>query len=382
MKVPYAWLDLVHDRGRSAVAVVGVAFASLLILMQLGFYGSVERTAVLIQEHLVFDILLCSRNYRFISSPGLMPADRLQQAQAAEGVAAVRPFNLGFLPWRSGATRDVRRQARSRAIMIMGIEPDLPALDMDRIGASADALRDVDDVLIDSQSRPEFGPQTAGTLAEAGARTVTVAGAFTMGTGFGADGAIIASMRTFARALPAFSPAKVSLGLVSVRENADVDAVAARLRQILPADVRVLTRGQLAASERRHWIIKTSVGVIFLTGVITSLIVGMAIVSQVLGNKVSHHFKEYATMKALGYSQRYISGVVLLQAAAIAVIGYLPGLAVAWQLYGWTREYAHIPMSLGAREAGIVLCIAVAMCVTAALTALRKVALAAPADLF
>lgn len=382
MKVPYAWLDLVHDRGRSAVAVVGVAFASLLILMQMGFYGSVERTAVLIQEHLLFDILICSRNYRFISSPGAMPSERLQQAQAADGVEAVRPFNLGFLPWRSGMTRDGRRKAHSRAIMIMGVDPDLPGLNMERIGASAEALRNVDDVLIDSQSRPEFGPQAAGTVAEAGARTVTIAGSFTMGTGFGADGAIVASMRTFARALPSFSRSQVSLGLVSVQENADVDSVAGRLRRILPTDVRVLTRGQLAAGERRHWIIKTSVGVIFLTGVITSLIVGMAIVSQVLGNKVSHHFKEYATMKALGYSQRYISGVVLLQAAAIAVIGYLPGLAVAWQLYAMTRTYAHIPMSLGVREAGVVLCIAVAMCVTAALMALRKVASAAPADLF
>lgn len=382
MKVPYAWLDLVHDRGRSAVAVVGVAFASLLILMQLGFYGSVERTAVLIQEHLVFDVLLCSRNYRFISSPGVMPAERLQQAQAADGVEAVRPFRIGFLPWRSGPTRDVRRKALSRAIMIMGVDPDLPSLNMEKIGGSTDALRSVDDVLIDSQSRPEFGPQVPGTVAEAGARTVTIAGAFAMGTGFGADGAILVSMRTFARVLPSFSQSQVSLGLVSIQPNADAEAVASRLRRILPADVRVLTRRQLAAGERRHWIIKTSVGVIFLTGVITSLIVGMAIVSQVLGNKVSHHFKEYATMKALGYSQRYISGIVLLQAAALAGIGYLPGLVVAWQLYAMTREYAHIPMSLGVREAGIVLCIAVAMCVTAALMALRKVASAAPADLF
>jgi len=337
---------------------------------------------VLIQDHLQFDILVCSRNYRFISSPGALPSERLQQAAGAEGVDAVRPFNLGFVPWRSGETREVRRQAISRGIMIMGIDPDIPALDMELVGAAPDALRNVDDVLIDRESRPEFGPQVAGTAAEAGARTVTIAGSFSMGTGFGADGAIVASMRTFARVLPSFGHSHTSLGLVTVSEDADVNAVAERLRLILPADVRVLTRKQLAAGERRHWIIKTSVGVIFMTGVITSLIVGMAIVSQVLGNKVSHHFKEYATMKALGYSQNYISGVVLSQAAAIAVIGYLPGLTAAWQLYRLTRDYAHIPMSLGVREAGIVLCIAVIMCVAAALTALRKVASAAPADLF
>jgi putative ABC transport system permease protein len=382
MKVPYAWLDLAHDRGRTAVAVVGVAFAVLLILMQLGFYGSVERTAVLIQEHLVFDILICSRNYRFISSPGAMPAQRLQQALGTEGVSGVRPFNIAFVPWRHGDTREVRRTGRSRGIMLMGIDPDMPALNMDLVGASPEALRKVDTVLIDSRSRPEFGPQVAGTMAEAGAKTVMIAGLFTMGTGFGADGAIVSSMRTFSRLLPSFSQSQTSFGLVSVSPEADVDAVADRLRVNLPADVRVFTREKLAGRERTHWIIKTSVGVIFLTGVVTSLIVGMAIVSQVLGNKVAHHFKEYATMKALGYSQRYISRVVLLQAVAIAVIGYIPGLLVAWQLYGVTRTFAHIPMRLGWREAGVVLGLAITMCVTAALTSLVKVARAAPADLF
>jgi putative ABC transport system permease protein len=382
MKVPYVWLDLVHDRGRTAVAVIGVAFAVLLILMQLGFYGSVERTAVLIQEHLVFDILICSRNYRFISSPGTMSAQRLQQALGADGVNDVRPLNISFVPWRSGDTRAARRTGRSRGIMVLGIDPDQPALNMDLVGASPDPLRKVDTVLIDSRSRPEFGPQVAGTLAEAGAKTVTIAGSFTMGTGFGADGAIVTSMRTFARLLPAFSQTQTSFGLVSVSPGADVDAVADRLRGSLPADVRVFTRSILAGRERGHWIIKTSVGVIFLTGVVTSLIVGMAIVSQVLGNKVAHHFKEYATMKALGYSQQFISRIVLLQAVAIAVIGYIPGVAVAWQLYGLTRTLAHIPMRLGWWEAGVVLGLAITMCVTAALTSLLKVARAAPADLF
>ena len=87
-------------------------------------------------------------------------------------------------------------------------------------------------------------------------------------------------------------------------------------------------------------------------------------------------------MKALGYPQRYISSTVLVQAAAIAVIGYLPGLLVAAGAYAVTARVAHIPMHLGLWEAGVVLLLAVGMCVAAALAALRKVARAAPADLF
>lgn len=378
MSVPYAWLDLVHDRGRTTIAALGVAFAVLLILMQLGFYGSVGRTAVLVLENLRFDLLVCSRHYRFLTSPGSVPADRLAQARAVPGVEAVLPLDLVFVPWRTEAAG----LGRSRAMMVIGVDPDLPGLDLERVGADAAALAEPDQVLIDRASRPEFGPQTPGSRARAGGAWVTIAGSFEMGTGFGADGAILVARRGLARLLPALPADQVSFGLVRLAPGSDPEEVARQLQNRLPPDVRVVSRSRLTRGERHHWIVKTSVGVIFGMGVLTSLVVGMAIVSQVLGNKVAHHYREFATMKALGYTQRSISGMVLLQSAAIALIGYLPGLLVACLAYILTEHLAHIPMRLGGWEAGLVLLLAIGMCTTAAFTALRKVARAAPADLF
>ena len=37
MRTPLAWLNLVHHKPRTLVAVAGVAFAVLLSFMQLGF---------------------------------------------------------------------------------------------------------------------------------------------------------------------------------------------------------------------------------------------------------------------------------------------------------------------------------------------------------
>lgn len=378
MKVPYAWLDLVHDRGRTAIAALGVAFAVLLILMQLGFYGAVGRTAVIIQEKMDFDVLLCSRHYRFMTSPGVLPAARLGQARAVTGVQDVIPLDLSFTTWRI----DGPGSRPTRAILLLGVDPDHPALDFQKIGADPVALREPDAVLIDRMSRPEFGPQVAGSRGEAGARTVTIVGTFLMGSGFGADGAILASRRTFRRLLPLLPDDTTAFGLVRVTPGRDPAAVARDLRERLPGDVRVYARDELIAHEREHWIVKTSVGVIFGTGVVTSLVVGIAIVSQVLANKIAHHFREFATMKALGYPHRFIVAGVLFQASAIALIGYLPGLLVAALGYAATSRLAHIPMQLGAGEAIAVLGLAVAMCVSAAVVTLRKVALAAPADLF
>lgn len=382
MRVPYAWFDLVHDSGRTAVAIIGVAFSVLLILMQVGFFGAVWRSAVLVQERLDFDLVITSTDYSFLSRSGTVSMRRLRQASAVDGVAAVRPLKVALLPWRGGDTREVRAVASGRPILVLAVDADTPPF-CDGLLADAPALlAPPDAVLIDSRSRRDFGPQEPGTVADLAGHEVSIAGRFQMGTGFSADGAVITSRRTLARIVPGLGTEEVSLGLVSVASDTDLAAVAERLRHDLPEDVRILSRKELAWIERRHWIFDTSVGVIFGMGALTSFVVGMAIVSQVLSNKVTNHFREYATMKALGYPQRYISNVVLFQAILIALVGFVPGCSVAAVLYRLTDLYAFIPMHLGLAEGLAVLALAVAMCVAAALLAVRKVSLAAPADLF
>lgn len=383
MRVPYGWCDLVHDRGRTAVAIIGVAFSVLLILMQIGFFGAVWRSAVLVQERLEFDLAIASSDYTFLTRAGIVSMRRLRQAGAVEGVAAVRPLDVVVLPWRAGETREVRATAQGRPILVLAVDPMAPPFREHVVPEAGERLAAPDAVLIDARSRQKnFGPQTPGTVANLAAREVTIAGSFVMGTGFSADGAVVTSRRTLGRLVPSLGGEEVTLGLVTLVGGADPGAVAERLREALPDDVRVIARKDLAWIERRHWILDTSVGVIFGMGALTSFIVGMAIVSQVLANKVTNHFREYATMKALGYPQRYISNVVLFQAILIALVGFAPGCAVAAVLYRLTDRFAFIPMHLGPAEGLSVLALAVAMCVAAALLAVRKVSLAAPADLF
>ncbi|MBL9124446.1 MAG: FtsX-like permease family protein [Planctomycetaceae bacterium] len=376
MKTPLAWRNLIHDKARNAVAIVGVGFAVLLILMQLGFYGSVLQTATTIQDHLTFDLLIASKNYLFITRPGSFAEARLHQARGVAGVVDAWPLGVSLCPWENPAT------GRRRAMLVLSCEPHLPAVRVENPSAALTALERPSTVMIDRRSRPEFGPQAAGTRAKMGPLEVEIAGQFTLGTGFGADGAVLTSARTFARLFPQVGPQATNLGLVQLAPGADPDRVAAELRERLPADVQVFTRPELNQRERQHWVVKTSVGVIFGLGVAMALVVGMAIVYQVLSSSIARRLREYATLKALGYPTGYLWRVVLTQAIALAVAGYLPGLLVAWQLYGVTRSAAHIPMQLGWVPAVSVLFLAVGMCAAAGVISLRKVTGADPAELF
>ena len=56
-RLPIGWLQLVHNKARLAAALAGVAFASLLVLMQLGFLGALIASIRLPYAAMSADIL-------------------------------------------------------------------------------------------------------------------------------------------------------------------------------------------------------------------------------------------------------------------------------------------------------------------------------------
>ncbi|HEX7447179.1 MAG TPA: ABC transporter permease DevC [Pirellulales bacterium] len=380
MKTPLAWLNLLHDKTRTLVATAGVAFAVVLILMQLGFLNSVRATATQIYDQLRFDILLTSPQYIYISKAGTFPQTRLFQAESVMGVAAARPLYLDFNFWLNNAPSEPNPVRRGIFIIAFPLE-DRP-FRIPQLDADLTALKEQGHVMMDSFSRKQFGKWRDNPDLEVGGRKIEVVGQFAMGTGFGADGDIVVSDRTFAELAPHHKLSEVSLGLVSVTPGSSPAAVADRLRRRLPPDVDVYTREQIIAREREHWVKRTSVGVIFTLGVLVGFIVGIAIVYQVLSSDIANHLAEYATLKAMGYSSWRLARVVLVQAMILAVAGFAPGWLISRLLYWLTAEGAHIPMRLSMGLSLSILLASVAMCAISGIASLRKVNSADPADLF
>ena len=75
---------------------------------------------------------------------------------------------------------------------------------------------------------------------------------------------------------------RINLRLIKLKPNADANQIATAIRQIVPADVVVLTKQQAIDRDRKFWINTTSTGFIFTMGVAVSCIVGTAIVYQIL----------------------------------------------------------------------------------------------------
>jgi putative ABC transport system permease protein len=110
--------------------------------------------------------------------------------------------------------------------------------------------------------------------------------------------------------------------------------------------------------------------------------VGIVIVYQILYSDVSDHLPEYATLKAMGYTDNYLLGVLLQEALFLAVLGYLPSFFLAFGLYKLTFAATLLPIAMDVNKAVSVFVLTIIMCTSSGAIAMRKLRSADPADIF
>jgi putative ABC transport system permease protein len=379
---PLGWRQLRHLPLRLAVAIAGIAFAVLLIMMQLGFRSALFESTLRFHERFRYDIALFSPDSMFIVRPAPFSIRRLYQALGVEEVAAISPVYIFPAVWKNPWNNE------RRSINVVGLNPDDDVLDTPGYAQGRPLLAQQDVVLFDSASRPELGPvgekfSTEGPIVtEVNDRQVKVVGLFEVGPSFGIDGTILTSDDNWLRLFPERSRDDIQLGLIRLRSGADPVGVRDRLREFLPKDVLVLTRADFIARETAYWNSATPIGYIFAFGAIMGFVVGAIIVYQILFADVSEHLNEYATLRAIGYRNRFVSGIVLQEAAILAVLGYVPGMAGAAWLSGLAASATRLPLHLTAGRALLVFGLTLLMCGLSGLLALRKVRRLDPAEVF
>src|SRR2546423_2276433 len=157
-----------HQRLRTATAVVGLAFPILLVFVQLGLSASVLRTATLIYDAMVFDVAIVSRDYASIWKAGRLPRTRLAQVLAVPGVRDVLPVYFGFQLWRNVETGVLKD------MLVIGCDPRRQPFALPEVIAAARALQRPDTGIVDRRTHPRFGPHAAGVVGQLGGRRLEV----------------------------------------------------------------------------------------------------------------------------------------------------------------------------------------------------------------
>jgi putative ABC transport system permease protein len=382
-RTPLGWLQLNKQRSRFLVALSGVAFADLLMFMQLGFQSALFDSATRLHQVLRADVVIISNQARNISFMSSFPRRRLYQAADVPGVKSAEALYTNNVTWKNPQTR------RETGMLIVGFNPDQPAFNLPEVNSQLSTIKLPDTVLFDAASRGDYKEAIAqvsqgkSVTTEIDRRTISINGLFTVGASFGADGSLITSDQNFLQLFPKRQAGSVSIGLIQLQPGYDSKEVASALKSYLPKDdIQVLTHEEFIAFEKNYWQTNTAIGFIFTLGVSMGFVVGVIIVYQVLSTDVNAHMKEYATFKAMGYNNLYLLGVVFEEALILAILGFIPGMTVSLGLYALTRGATNLPLYMTLARAIQVLTLTFVMCMISGAIATRKVQSADPADMF
>ncbi|MEL6402557.1 MAG: ABC transporter permease DevC [Cyanobacteria bacterium J06607_6] len=396
---PLGWAQLSHRKIRLLVAIIGVAFANILIFTQLGLRAMLFDGLTLVPDHLQGDLFLVSA-YAPNIDLGTFPKIYLYQADAVDGVAIASPLYIEFADWVNPqdltpeaiaaldeAEPESTFQLFPNAVKILAFNPTQPVLSIPEVDQQIDRISTPGTVLYDRLGQEKFGPIAA--LFEQQGRVTTlmdnqrvyVTGLFSLGSTLFDNGHLVMSDWTYTQWFGVERLENVSVGVLTLEAGADRETVRQTLAATLPNSINILTQSELADAEQAF---RASLpnGKILNFGAMMGFIVGIVIVYQVLYTDISDHLPEYATLKAMGYSDRRLLWVVWQEAIVLAVMGFIPGYLASYGVYHLLTLLTRIPLVMKTQVAITVFLLTLVMCGLSGAIAMNKLRSADPADVF
>ncbi|MEM9807993.1 MAG: ABC transporter permease DevC [Cyanobacteria bacterium P01_D01_bin.56] len=386
-RIPLAWLNLTHDRRRFATSLAGVGFAVLLMFMFNGFMNALYDSQLQLLNRFNGEVIIVNRLRTNMFVPRAFARRRLYQARAFDGVEDAYAVYISEVNWKNPESR------KSRVVRVIALNPDEPVLNIPELDTHRQALKLPETALMDTQSRVEVGPVEAGVVTELADRQIRLVGTFTMGTDFASgNGNLLMSDQNFLRYFADRGPeeqersfATVDVGVVKLEPGTNVERIVKTLQENLPNDVLVLARdgeNGFVIRERKYWQENTNIGFVFSLLTSMGFFVGIILVYQILYTDVADHWAEYATLKAMGYNNAYLLGVVMQEAAILSVLGFIPGVLVSQLLYQAAGNATGLFFQMTTERVMNLLIATFVMCLVSGAIAVRKVQTTDPADVF
>ncbi len=383
-KIPLAWLQLKKEKLLFLVAMAGISFADILMFMQLGFKDALYDSNTKIHSSLRGDLFLINTQSETLTYMESFSQRRLDQSLAVPGVRSVSTLHIGVIRWKNPENR------QRSTILALGVNPSNSPFDLPDIQQNIEKTKLPNVVLFDRASNPKFGTdhivrefeQGHPVVTEIGGKRMEIGGLFTVGASFAADGNFITSDTNFLRLLRLRDSRSIEIGIITLEPNINPKQVKEYLLNYLPKDVRILTKSEFIDFEKEYWSRSTPIGYLFSLGAIMGFVVGAVIVYQILYTNVSNHLSEYATLKAMGYTNFYLLQVILQQSLILAFLGYFPGFFISSGLYVLAQNATMLPIVMKLNRAAFLLLLTFLMCFIAGSFAILRLRKTDPADIF
>jgi putative ABC transport system permease protein len=369
---------LTGDRAKYLGLIFAVAFSTFLMSHQSTiFAGIMDRTTSQIKDIKDANIWVMDPKTQYFDEVKALTDDDVYRVRSVAGVEWA-------VPLFKGQPRAKALDGNFRVVIMLGVDDaSLVGAPRDMVLGSAEDLRKPDAVLVDRVGYEFFfpgQPYALGKTLELNDHRVTIEGIFNSSAPF--------------QNLPVFY-ARYSQAITYVgRERNLLSFVLAKAQPGL-SDSEVTRRitaatGLHAATGRefgwqtiRYYIAHTGIPVNFGITIAIALVVGTIVAGQTFYIFTLENLKQFGALKAIGVTNLRITGMILLQALMVGVIGYSIGIAMTAAFFEITKNNLDLRgfilfWQIAAGTGAVVLFIVVA----ASLMSIRRVLVLEPAVVF
>ncbi|HEY9669581.1 MAG TPA: FtsX-like permease family protein [Coleofasciculaceae cyanobacterium] len=390
--------NLFEDLPRFLVAQAGIMFAVSLVTIQTGLQAGFARSSSLLIDRSRADVWVTSKNMEHLGLTLPVPYKRVTEASEVEGVERAEGAIIQGGVWHQEQTDQIS------SITIVGAPPEGLLFSPDSLiqGRFSD-LKEPYTFITDKTNLESLNIKQIGELGKIDSIRSNLVG-LTQGTQSIVFGNIVFTSLESANAFvntgvtdrrlvrddnstPTPAPRAIAstdpitFVLIKAEPGENLDALKKRLEDALP-NTRAYTREEMARMTQLYWQERSGIGFILGLGAVVGVIVGVVVVGQILYASVSDRIKEFGTLKAMGASDLFIYNAIVEQGLWMAILGYLPGMALCLGVAAWTAQTQGIAILITPASAIAVLGITVIMCVGSAIFAIQKVTRVDPAIVF
>lgn len=314
-----AWQFLMYDKPKSIGAMLGVIVAIFLIGQQTGIFIFLTNTMSGLVKNSHANIWVVDKSANDVNRLGTVDNRIGNELHSFKGVKEVRPLII------TAAQMKTQNGDAAPVVLIGAQPPEFLGGPWDIVVGSDKTLLQEGTVSADQFDIDNLGGIKVGDEVEIGGKLVVLKVLTRGARGFGSNYMFTTLDR--ARYLGKFPVNKVSAFLIKTKPNVQPDSVVKQINARLTG-VRAWTSKKFAQSTVSSILSTSGIGASIGTLILFAVISGIVIIGLTLYSSAIDRLRDYATMKAIGATNKYITRLILIQAVIIATIGFIVGGAL------------------------------------------------------
>lgn len=362
---------LIYEWRRFLPAVLAVAFAGLLVLIQLGLLLGMFSAVSIYIDRSSADLWVGFPGTQSVDQPRPMPEKVENQLRMDSDVIDVERYTWTLADWK-------RPPGGRISATLIGISPNPNSMTFSRLLTPElkQLLLTPGNVLVDESDLDKLGVKVGDYTELQGKRVhvaATVRGMRSMG---GAN--VISSLYTARSIDRNLLNNNVDYFLLKIKDPTQAEAVRDRLQPKGSfRQYQVWTAQEFSDQSAAYWLLESGAGSGFMFSSVLGFIVGIVITSQTLMAAIVSALREYATLRALGVPTKSLRAVVLEQSFWIGITGLLIALTVSI-IIAYSAEALYVTFTIPLGIACFIMLLVMAITLLSGLSALRALNRAEP----